>query len=694
MGCDLNRGSVLPRQTLPNPEEVVAIVGFGSHRTPQSPLAILFIVAHHLRVPLEQSSVKHFTGRQLIARCSRLLAWSAVLGLAALTSNAASLPKTEFLLGPAAHPLTLNSNGALVAWSGQFNRDDAQPTIAGAIRYGNKILKLEHPQVSSTGDRLSFSYRWPGEPQLEVIVRHQVEKNHGAFLWRREVQIQGVAKLASDLTVSLQSGPRSLSQDTWLPLINGTGATLGTHDAAAFYFAGELPGTGASLALPMVSIPAPDKKSRVLIAADPYFSTLFRPTAIEWTYLASVGLENGCERRTIVVAVHNGSIEESLDDFFRFLIPDVPPGPKWLHDIAMVDYDYMSDGGQGWFRDIDALAAAVPKADRHKVLFCLHGWYDFLGRYCYDPKTGKFDRDWTVFSSYEPAQKAPVWGTIGGERVSMGFANCKPLKMSLKEVHARLNYARARGFRVGIYFADGMNAGDGLPDFEPACVLEWGGWRGSDVKGKSYVQNPLHPKVRACYLGYAQAMLNEFGPDIDMLNWDETFHIPVGKLGNKDAPGYADRAVMRLAHDLTLLVEDYNRAHRRQIAFLTSDCLGAVYGPKAKAPYALMAHGTYQDSWCQPRAWSYGIYANYRNVLWSLCWWPMTKWNWIDFGVRNYQAPVSLSNGWGDDTGFSEMTPAQQTRTLELFNWRKTHSTRLKWFDSLLPEPSQPSRNP
>jgi hypothetical protein len=151
---------------------------------------------------------------------------------------------------------------------------------------------------------------------------------------------------------------------------------------------------------------------------------------------------------------------------------------------------------------------------------------------------------------------------------------------------------------------------------------------------------------------------------------------------------------MRLAHDVTRLVDDYNRAHRRQIAFLTSDCIGAAYGRKEKAPYALAAHGTFQDSWCQPQAWSYGVFPNYRNVLWSVCWWPVTKWAWIDFGVRNYQAAVSLSNGWGDDKGFSEMSPAQQARAMALFDWRKKHSTRLKWFAQLPPEPgaANPSR--
>ena len=113
--------------------------------------------------------------------------------------------------------------------------------------------------------------------------------------------------------------------------------------------------------------------------------------------------------------------------------------------------------------------------------------------------------------------------------------------------------------------------------------------------------------MRAFYLDYAKALLAEFGPDIDALNWDETFHIAPGQLGTEGAPGYADRAMMRLTHDISRLVEDYNRKHQRQIAFLTSDCLGA-FGQENGAPYALVAHGTYQDSWCQPQAWSYGIF--------------------------------------------------------------------------------------
>jgi hypothetical protein len=139
--------------------------------------------------------------------------------------------------------------------------------------------------------------------------------------------------------------------------------------------------------------------------------------------------------------------------------------------------------------------------------------------------------------------------------------------------------------------------------------------------------------------------------------------------------------MMRLTREIAGLIKDHNRRHGRQIAFLTSDDLGT--GDRPNAPYALVSHGTFQDSWCEPKAWSFGVFANYRNVLWSCCWWPVTKWGWVEFGVREHQAPVAISNGWGNDKGFSEMTPAQQNRVIQLFNWRKKHPTRLHWFDSL-----------
>ncbi len=595
--------------------------------------------------------------------------------------------ETSFALDKGSRAVLLDPNGALLEWEGQPLRQGTSSS-AGELRYGDKILKLSQPAVvRQKPGKVWFEYRWPEEPNLEVTVEHRLSRDGKARTWSRELEIRSKTKLERDLTLSLDSGLPSLPADTWLPLVNGLGASWGTNRAAIYRFAGTLSQTGAVLALPMISSPSPQQPARqqpgrFMLAADPFFSVAFTPNSLEWTYPARGGLENGRERRTVVVTGHEGSPDASLSAFFATIMAGVPPGPKWLHDIAMVDYDYMSDEGHGWFRDVDALTAALPKRDRHQVLLCLHGWYDFLGRYCFDSQTQKLDQEWTAFSSYEVAKNAPLFGEIGGDRVQMGFTNCKPVKMSLSEVHNRLQYARSRGFRAAMYFADGMNAGEGLPDFEPSRVLRWGGWQGPDSKGKSYFQNPLHPKVREFFVQYTRALLNEFGPDMDALDWDETFHIGPGNLGSDTLPGYADRAMMRLVRDCSAEVEAYNRKHHRQIAFLTSDDLGC-FGDNLKAPYALVAHGTYQDSWCRPEAWSWGIFANYRNVLWSCCWWPISKWSWIDFGVRQYQAPVAISNGWGDDKGFSEMTDQQRARALELFKWRKSRPTKLTWLTEL-----------
>jgi hypothetical protein len=498
--------------------------------------------------------------------------------------------------------LEFNADGALLRWVGG-GVSDAQNVSPGFLRCGNATLELSKPaSVTALRSEVVFRYRWPGEPGLELEVRHRLTRENGASVWLRTVRITGKSKLTSDLTVSLPTWPAGLPAATWLPLVNGVGAALGTNRAAAYHFAGTLSTDGARLAIPMVSFTEVTVSGRVTIATDVYFSSLFTSNAVEWTYPARAGLEQNSEQRTVVVIRHDGSPDDALAHFFNTVLRDVRPGPAWLHDIAMVDYDYLSDGGQGWFRDIDALATALPKADRRKVFLCLHGWYDFLGRYCFDAKTRKLDREWTAFSNYEQVKNSGGLMNVEGDQVDMRFTNCKPVKLSLAEVHRRLQYARARGFRAGLYFADGVNAGDGLADFSTNRVLQWGGWQGPDSRGKSYLQNPLHPDMRAFFLDYTAALLTEFGADTDALVWDETFHVPPGCLGSDMLPGYADRAMMRLTRDITALVEHYNRQYRRQIAFLTSDCLGA-FGNEQKAPYALLAHGTYQDSWCKPVAW-------------------------------------------------------------------------------------------
>jgi hypothetical protein len=535
---------------------------------------------------------------------------------------------------------------------------------------GNTILPLRKPvSVEKTADGIRFAYETESPSPFKIKIGYRISPGQQSTRLTRELTVFHPAKLDSDLTVRIPLAPFRLPDETWLPFKSGVGAPLGKEKAAAYKFAGVLRSDGVHLAVPMVSFDSKELSERCTIVTDPYFSTLFTRDFLEWTYPKSVGLEGGRESRFISIILHSGTPDEALAEFFRSALGDVPPGPAWLHDIAMVDYDYLSDGGRGWFRDIDALAAAVSESDRQKILLCLHGWYDFVGRYCFDRTKRKLENEWTAFSNYP--------------NVKDWFPNSVPIRLTLRKLQERLAYARSRGFRVALYFADGMNAGDGIADiYRPERVLYWGGWQGPDTWGKTYVQNPVCPDVPAFFLDYMRELLREFGKDVDALVWDETFHIPEASVGSEACPGYSDRAMMRLVKKLTAEVRSFNERAGREVAFLASDCIG-VNRWFTKPPYALVADGTYQDTHCAPESWSYGTIPNFRNVLWSCNWSPVSRWDYTEFGVRNYQAAVAISNGYGDDIGFAEMSAEMKQKVLALFDWRKRFPTKLRWFEEL-----------
>jgi hypothetical protein len=540
---------------------------------------------------------------------------------------------------------------------------------AGLVACGGRTFPLTAPVRLTPAERgIRFVYDIK-ELSLEIELTYRLEPGKGAVVFSRDIALRSNSPLPDDLTISVATNPLALPDATWLPLKNGVGSDLGAAEAAVYRFAGLAPAAPLALAVPMVSFPAGPPAARCTLMTDPFYSTVFRRTSVEWTYPKSVGLENGLERRTISTVFHQGDPDAAIGRFYDVALAEIPPGPEWLHDIAMVGYDYLSGGGRGWFEDVDALEAAIPAADRSKVLLALHGWYDFVGRYSFSPETGALDPQWTAFSNFPNVKKA--------------FPRSVPVALTLKNMHERMRYAAARGFRVALYFADGMSAGDGLAGiYQPDRVLYWGGWVGPDTKGKTYCQNPLHPAVRSFFIQYIKALLREFGGDIDALVWDETFHVDTGSLGSEKVPGYADRALMRLVRDLAAEVHAYNRESGRSLAFLASDCIG-VNKWVNKPPYALVADGTYQDTHCDPESWAYGLFPNYRNALWSCNWEPVTHFDYTEFGVREYQAAVAISNGYGDDVGFAEMTAEMKKKVLDLFNWRKETPTRLRWFSKL-----------
>ena len=81
----------------------------------------------------------------------------------------------------------------------------------------------------------------------------------------------------------------------------------------------------------------------------------------------------------------------------------------------------------------------------------------------------------------------------------------------------------------------------------------------------------------------------------------------------------------------------------------------------------MVADGTYQDTHCDAVAWSYGLFPNWRNTLWSCNWSDITGFQLTRWGVQTFGVPVAISNGWGDDCGPSEWSPHQRDAFLGLF---------------------------
>jgi hypothetical protein len=366
----------------------------------------------------------------------------------------------------------------------------------------------------------------------------------------------------------------------------------------------------------------------------------------------------------------------------------VKPGPDWQHEVAMVDYDYFSKNGQGWFKDIDALTKLIAPEDRSKVFLALHGWYGYIGQYAFDWQKGVFFKEWIAFPNaldphFQSLADAPYSGTEGYNWQKNSVKATRPVPMSLAEMHKRIHYAKDKGFRVGIYYADGTNASDGVKEiYDPSKVLHWGGWEGPDTKGKTYAQNPLHPEVREFFVKYIQALLDEYGKEVDGFIWDEPYTVGTGDLGPEAAPGYASRGMMTLMKEVAATVADFSP----ELAFFSSDDIGLSWGspdqPSFGAPYALVTHGTYQDSACAPAAWPYGLFPNYRNVLWSCNWAPVTRFDYSRYAVETFDVPVPISNGAaGDDIGIGEMTAEQQKKVMDLFDKRKQKKMDVSWID-------------
>ena len=426
---------------------------------------------------------------------------------------------------------------------------------------------------------------------------------------------------------------------------------------------------GHELAMPAIGLGGTDTPGGTLaVACDPYCGVQFRvahrngdkaPAALvtmTTTYKGSL-VPVTDERRTTALAFHRRGIDGMLTGFYD-TIPRIAPGAAWIHDIQLNYYDYLGNGGRGWFDDLKTLAEKIPSAHRKSVVACIHGWYDYLGRYGFDHKTGKLADTWIAFPR---TRKTP---------------------MSKADIHKRIRFAKQLGFRVVLYFADGLNSDSAMPGYPKDWVFkdEHGklrkGWTGPST-GRTYTLDPSNPDVRRFFISTAEALLEEYGREIDGLNWDETHYITQERLSKRGGRlSYADRDFMTLVSEITQRVQRW-RKHNPDLVFLTSDLVSGR--GHRRVPYALVSHGTYQDSAMDPASWPPGLLANYRNCLWSCNWFPIRNRDRNRIAPEVYGLPQGLSNGYGDNVGPARMTPAMLDEVIQRFLKRAKAGPRKRY---------------
>lgn len=552
------------------------------------------------------------------------------------------------------------------------------------VEIGGDRFRLTTPRTrQQTVDEVVSTFGLDVSGGVEVrLIQRFIELSGSGAAVSTTVELEPSQPLERDVTVRLPAILSPGDDPVWFaPQKNGVGYVgRGGYRHGKFTWqlgGGVRRGLGeyaVPLGLPLVSLADADSDRRLTWCADAYFTTSFDledpDPELNWRYLAAVPMTT-VERHTVVACAHSGDERSAIEAFYATALAEIPPGPDWLREIALTHYDYLSERGSGWFRDIDALAEMIPEEDRFRACVCLHGWYDRLGVYAMDSVRRSIRPEWTV-------DRRPEVSGSGG------------VTLTVQDVRHMLRYARDRGFRVVLYFGWGLMADSAWAreTFEPSAVLRCIGWQ----EGAEHpaLLNPLHPRVRDWYLDYTAALLDTFGDDIDGLVWDDTSVIPIGEIGSPSFPGYTDRAFMTLMRDIAATVH----AHRSDIAFLGSDLVGHMYAidgtGRETAGYSLVADGCWQDSSCNPEAWGYALFPNFRNIAWSCNWWPTRNISYTHYGVWNFGAPAATSNGYGENRGPGDYTRAERAAVMALFYNRPSLPHVMSWLpdgDPRIPGP-------
>jgi hypothetical protein len=412
-----------------------------------------------------------------------------------------------------------------------------------------------------------------------------------------------------------------------------------------------------------------------LAGTDPAFSATIRSTpegvSFSWRLLAAAGPLGDWQRLLVLQRVADATA--GLDVWCAQAAPPATR-PAWLKEIALNYYDYLGDNGEAWFKDLAAMAKAIPPEQRHHAVACLHGWYDEVGTYCMKPD-GTLKEKWMAFPHMAAmGVRNPGWpaGSGGPREDAYQFridTRLQPVAMSWSEVRRRLVYAKKLGFRTAFYAFTGLQrAGSPTAHIADGTGLEREGgiWQGPDLVGETYIANPLHPQVRRFYLDLTTKLCQRVGDLCDAFVMDEAYYVGRGQLGPAACPGYAAPAQATLIAEMTAICH----SARSELAFLTADLLGAPQVDAAVFPYSLWADGIYQDSACRPSTWGAVRFPTWAATAWSCNWAPLTNLEWTRQTVA-LGGPVAVANGcFGDDTGFAEMPLAVQSELLALFQTR------------------------
>ena len=354
------------------------------------------------------------------------------------------------------------------------------------------------------------------------------------------------------------------------------------------------------LALPMVQVGGPGWRCAVM--ADPAGGAHFAVRALGGGVSGAVSYYSAARTvaltslsRTFAWRLQTGNVARRPFDgaleAYAPLIGAAPPPPDWPRQVALVhvvDFDALTTAPEA---GLARLAGWLDPAERARVAVVFRHWGGAIFPYGFDQSRGAFDRAWLI-----PGAARPRWMTPAALRQTL---------------HA----ARALGFRVLLAMGEGLAADSATPFFPADWALR--GSKGELLRtpraglqpyGPLALLNPADPRVAQWMRDYADALLAEFGKELDGLIYGGAWRIPSGAAVAQPRPAWADAAQLALVRDLRARV----KAFSPELILLTTDNPG-----HGRAPYALAADGALNESEFSPDAAARGLIPCAHGVLWD-----------------------------------------------------------------------------